>query len=677
MQNQTLLYIILAGLIALTVALFQYVYRSKKRTKIYWVLAGLRFLTIFSILLLIINPKFNSVTYFNERPNLIVAVDNSESVAYLNQDQNVRQLVSQLKLNGELKANFNLQFFNFGKEVSQSDSLGFGDKQSNMAKAFERFTEVYSNDIAPVLLITDGNQTYGNDYTYMTKKLGQPVFPVVLGDTTTFSDLKIAQLNVNRYAYLKNRFPVEVIANYEGNTEVNTLLRISTGSYTVFTKSIKFSKSNSSEIVNFNLPASRVGIGSYKAELIPLENEKNRINNVKNFAVEVIDQKTNVAIVSEIIHPDLGAFKKAIESNERRQVNILNVKQFLKQPNNFQLIILYQPTNNFKSVFDEINRLKLNKFIVAGVETNWSILNGMQGNYKQQLTNQEENFQPSLNQNYSPFIVEDLNFSDYPPLLSEFGEITFEVPYETIFYKTINGTPLEEPLLATFESNNQREAVLFGQDIWRWRAQSYLDNGSFEDFDNFIGKLIQYLNSNQRKTRLKVNYESFYNGNDDIRVTAQYFNKNYEFDSNATLRITLTNKETKAVTELPFVLSNSNYQVNLSGIEAGDYAFTVRANGENVSKSGELKILDYNVEKQFLNANIDKLKSVANASNGEIYFIDDTSTLISDLIADSRFATIQKSAKKVVPLIDFKYLLAFIVFCLSAEWFIRKYNGLI
>ena len=677
MQNQTLLYIILAGLIALTVALFQYVYRSKKRTKIYWVLAGLRFLTIFSILLLIINPKFNSVTYFNERPNLIVAVDNSESVAYLNQDQNVRQLVSQLKLNGELKANFNLQFFNFGKEVSQSDSLGFGDKQSNMAKAFERFTEVYSNDIAPVLLITDGNQTYGNDYTYMTKKLGQPVFPVVLGDTTTFSDLKIAQLNVNRYAYLKNRFPVEVIANYEGNTEVNTLLRISTGSYTVFTKSIKFSKSNSSEIVNFNLPASRVGIGSYKAELIPLENEKNRINNVKNFAVEVIDQKTNVAIVSEIIHPDLGAFKKAIESNERRQVNILNVKQFLKQPNNFQLIILYQPTNNFKSVFDEINRLKLNKFIVAGVETNWSILNGMQGNYKQQLTNQEENFQPSLNQNYSPFIVEDLNFSDYPPLLSEFGEITFEVPYETIFYKTINGTPLEEPLLATFESNNQREAVLFGQDIWRWRAQSYLDNGSFEDFDNFIGKLIQYLNSNQRKTRLKVNYESFYNGNDDIRVTAQYFNKNYEFDSNATLRITLTNKETKAVTELPFVLSNSNYQVNLSGIEAGDYAFTVRTNGENVSKSGELKILDYNVEKQFLNANIDKLKSVANASNGEIYFIDDTSTLISDLIADSRFATIQKSAKKVVPLIDFKYLLAFIVFCLSAEWFIRKYNGLI
>jgi hypothetical protein len=31
----------------------------------------------------------------------------------------------------------------------------------------------------------------------------------------------------------------------------------------------------------------------------------------------------------------------------------------------------------------------------------------------------------------------------------------------------------------------------------------------------------------------------------------------------------------------------------------------------------------------------------------------------------------------VVPLIDWKYLLAIIALALAAEWFIRKYNGLI
>ncbi len=677
MQTTIILYLVIAGISALAIALFQYIYKSKKTTKIYWLLAGLRFLTIFAILILLINPKFDSITYYNEKPNLVVAVDNSESVAYLKQSENVRQLITSLKSNKELNEDFNLQFYNFGKEVKSSDSLTFDEKQSNMSLAFERFSEVYSNTISPTILITDGNQTYGRDYSYMMKSYGQNVFPIILGDTTTFTDIKISQLNVNRYAYLKNKFPVELIATYEGNSDVNTQLKITSGNSTVFSKPINFSKENTSEILNFTLPANRVGIKSYKAELIPLDNEKNVINNSKDFAVEIIDQKTNVAIISEIVHPDLGAFKKSIESNEQRQATILNIEEFLKQPNDFQMVVIYQPTNNFKTVFSKIKELKLNKFVVAGLETNWATLNSLQNNYKQQITNQEETFQPRLNKNYGAFIIDDLSFEEFPPLSAEFGEISFSVPFETILYKSINGNQLDEPLLATFEVNGQREALLLGQGFWRWRSQAYLEEGSFNGFDDFTGKLVQYLSSNQRKTRLNVNFESFYNGNDNILITAQFFNKNYEFDANSKLKINLKNKASNQEMTLPFVLSNTNYQVDLSRIDAGDYSFTVSVDNENISKSGEFKILDYNVEQQFLNANVSKLQSVANSTDGVSYFIDNSDAVINDLINDSRFATIQKSSKKVVSLIDFKYLLALIAFCLSAEWFIRKYNGLI
>ncbi|MFT5679087.1 MAG: hypothetical protein ACI9FY_001636, partial [Patiriisocius sp.] len=47
------------------------------------------------------------------------------------------------------------------------------------------------------------------------------------------------------------------------------------------------------------------------------------------------------------------------------------------------------------------------------------------------------------------------------------------------------------------------------------------------------------------------------------------------------------------------------------------------------------------------------------------------------LVSDARFATIQKSEQKTVPLIDWKYLLGLIALTLALEWFIRKYNGLI
>ncbi len=668
---------IISGILALLLALFQYAYKSKLSGNRSWLLMLLRFISLFAVFVLLINPKFNTVTYYNEKPNLVVAIDNSESIRYLNQTESTTDFITALKANEALNDNFNLEFYSFGKELNSVDSLSFDETQSNLALVFERLSEVYNNSISPTVLISDGNQTYGNDYTYLTKRYKQPVFPVILGDTTTYTDVKIQQLNVNRYAYLKNKFPIEVIATYNGNATVNTQLKITAGNAILFSKPVTFSKSQTSQIVNITLPANRVGVTSYRAEIVPLDNEKNKVNNIKNFAVEVIDQKTSVAIVSDILHPDLGALKKSIESNEQRSAEILSTVEFLNKSNDFQLVIVYQPTNNFRALFSEIDKLKLNKIIIAGTKTNWSLLNQLQSNFKQELTNQVEEFQPTLNQNYATFIVDNLNFGEFPPLKAEFGSTSFTVPYQTILYKTINGNQIDEPLLATFEINDKREALLLGEGIWRWRAQAYMNENSFNMFDNFMGKLVQYLSTNKRRARLNVNYESFYNGNDNVKITAQFFNKNYEFDDNATLNITLKNKATEAVKSFPFVLKNTNYEVDLSGLEAGDYSFTVKVNSENISKSGELKILDYNVEQQFLNANVTKLQNLASTSQGSSYFITNASEIANDLLNDSRFATVQKSTKKVVPLIDWKYLLALIALSLACEWFIRKYNGLI
>ena len=677
MQTETILFIILAGIIALSLALFQYIYKSKNRSRIYKFLAFLRFITIFLVLLLLINPKLDKVTFYNEKPNLLVAVDNSESVAYLGQGQKAKDFVESLKNNDSLIQRFNLEFYTFGKDLKLSDSISFEEKQSNIAKVFKRLAEVNANSVSPTLLITDGNQTYGNEYQFMSRQYKQSIFPVILGDTTVYADLKIEQLNVNKYAYLKNKFPVEIIVVYNGKTSISTQLKISNGSVNVYTQSLNFNAEKTSEVINVTLPASSVGVVSYKAELDPLDNEKNVINNVKNFAVEVIDQKTNVAIVSDILHPDLGALKKSIESNEQRSASILTPEEFLKQSNDFQLVILYQPNRRFRSTYEEIQRLKLNTFVILGTKTDWQFLNGAQGDYNQEVTRQTEDFQPALNQNFGLFIIEDISFEDFPPLQTEFGQITFNLPVNTILFKTVNGIQTNEPLLTTFEMNNKREAVLNGEGIWRWRAQSFLDEKSFNAFDNFIGKLVQYLSSNQVRSRLNVNYESFYNGNDDVKIRAQYFNKNYEFDANGSLNIVLTNKDNNTSTTLPFVLKNTNYQVDLSGLNPGEYDFKVTVANENISKSGSLKILDYNVEQQFLNADVTKLQQLATNSNGKSYFIDNINALTNDLMNDKRFVTIQKSNKNVVPLIDWEFLLGIIALSLALEWFIRKYNGLI
>ena len=629
------------------------------------------------MLLLLINPKFDSLSYYEEKPNLIIAVDDSESIVYLKQDEQAQALLNKLSNNGELKDRFNVQYYAFGSNYKAFDSITFKDKQTNLSKVFDNHAEVFDKTISPLIILTDGNQTYGKDYLYAAAKIDQPIYSVILGDTLTYTDIKIQQLNVNRYAYLKNQFPVEIIASYKGKNDITTDLKIWSGNNLLFSKTLTFGPSKSSEIVTTNLLANTAGVKSYRVELTALSDEKNKVNNVKNFAVEVIDQKTNIALVYSRLHPDIGALKKSIESNEQRQVTLLKPQEYLSQASDYQLVILYQPDNNFTQVLSEIRKQKTNTFTVIGTTTNVALLNDAQSFYKQEITNQEEEFQPKLNANYGNFIVDNITFDDYPPLKSEFGELTFNVPNDVLLYKTVNGTDTEQSMLSTLESGDEKHAVLSGEDIWRWRAQTYLNTNSFVDFDNVIGKLVQYLSSNKRRSRLNVDYKSFYNGNDNLIISAQYFNKNYEFDANATLLLDLKNQTDSTSQTLPMLLNNSAYNIDLSGLAPGDYSFRLKHNEEPVSVSGRFKVLEYNVEQQFLNADTEKLQDIAVRTNGKSYFIDNTNGLIEDLVSDKRFLAVQKSNKTVIPLIDWKYLLGLIALALSLEWFIRKYNGLI
>jgi hypothetical protein len=53
---------------------------------------------------------------------------------------------------------------------------------------FQKVRSRNRNNKFPTILLTDGNQTSGNDYIYSFDET--KVFPIVLGDTTKIVDLK-------------------------------------------------------------------------------------------------------------------------------------------------------------------------------------------------------------------------------------------------------------------------------------------------------------------------------------------------------------------------------------------------------------------------------------------------------------------------------------------------------
>ncbi len=677
MNLETILYIVIAAIISLIVTVFIYGYKTKYSVRLLWIFGLLRFTTLFSILVLLINPTFDSETYSIEKPKLPVLLDNSFSVASLDQTQKVINVVEKLKHNKALNDKFDILYYEFGSSFQSLDSLSFDQNNTNISSALAAIQELFNSQIAPTILVSDGNQTLGADYQYSTTKLKHPVYPVILGDSIKYQDLKIQKLTSNRYSFLKNKFPVEAVLVYSGKDAISSEFVVTKKGSVVYRETISFSQINNTNTVTFALPAQSVGLQDYTAAITPLLVEKNKVNNTKRFAVDVIDQTTNVLIVSGLLHPDIGMLKKAITTNQQRSVTFIKPQDAAAVLNDYQLVILYQPNSAFGPVYKQLKKLKKNSFVFTGVQTDWNFVNKAQNYYSKEVVDQNERVTARLNSGYGAFGISSIGFSDFPPLQTKFGSLYINTPHQTILEQYVDGIASESPMLATIEVEGTRHAIWDGQDLWKWRSQSYRDTQSFEDFDAFIGKMVQYLGSNKRRSRLEVNSDSFYYNNTPITISAQYFDKSFVFDPRAELEITVIDTKTKKSTVFPLLLKNNFYEAILNTLEPSTYSYTISVKDQQISRSGNFTIIEFNIEQQFLNANSTSLQSLALKTKGAAYYPEQIDALINQLITNQSYVSIQKSQQKEVPLIFIKWLLALIALCLFIEWFIRKFNGLI
>jgi hypothetical protein len=300
------------------------------------------------------------------------------------------ELFDKLKNNSALTEKFDLQTYQFDTDFLPSDTIDFKGKQSNIDVVAKNLKNIYKNQTFPTVLISDGNQTSGEDYVFGFNPSNK-VYPLIVGDTTTYLDIKITQINVNKYAFHKNKFPVEVFLNYAGTKAINTSFKISQGNSVLNEQTVAFSPNKKSAVLNVLLPADRVGLQIFKATITSKEQEKNTYNNTKNFAVEIIDQKTEVALIASTSHPDLGAIKRSIETNVQRKVTILKPND-VKSLADYNVLILYQPTAEFKAVFEQNLNAKINTWIITGNDTDFNFLNQNQKLFAFKMSGQKEDY---------------------------------------------------------------------------------------------------------------------------------------------------------------------------------------------------------------------------------------------------------------------------------------------
>lgn len=662
---------------ALALAGFQYSYKAKDNYLQNSVFTFLRFVSLFSVLLLLINPKIKKVDYYAEKARLIIAVDNSTSIDFFEKAGDVREFVNKLHNDPDLAERFDVQLFGFGEEVTKNPDLQFREKHTNISRVFKDLKNLNEASRAPTVLISDGNQTLGDNFLFSGAAYPQPIYPVIVGDTSDLQDLAISQVINNKYAFLNNKFPVEIMLSYFGKKNVDSRLIINKEGRQVYSQKLSFNEENNAAVIRTELPTTSIGVQKYTVEIQPFSGEENKENNNDQFAIEVVDERTRILMLYEKEHPDLGAIKKSIESNEQREVLLQKLGEKQVNLDDYQLVILFQPTSQFSTILQEIQDQEKNIWVITGPETDWRFFNEWQGIVRQEITGQPEQYQPVYNSSFDLFQTEDIGFSEFPPLEGNFGEMHLKEDASVLLYKRLQGVDTQDPLWFISTKERTKTAFLLGEGIWQWRSYSYRDKGTFEPFDTYMSKLVQFLSSGKRRDRLVISYDPFYRNNEELIIQAEYFDPNYIFDSNAEILFTIKNDSTGETRTIPFLLRNTKYVVDPGNLSPGDYSFTASVTGAGLARSGSFNLSSFEVEEQFSRANLEIMRSLAEEKEQRVYNLKEFQQLKNYLLETKSFLPLQKSRQNTVPLIEWFYLLGIIILSLALEWFLRKYYGYI
>jgi hypothetical protein len=657
--------IIAAALLALLLSAYQYLYKKKSQG-----LFVLRFFIYWLILLLLLDISYNSRTKNIIKPDLYVVVDQSQSISYNKGDRIVRKILDSLK-ESSLTEKYSIHYYGFGKEVNKLDSISFNQSATNIFNAINTLSSLYDKKYkAPLILITDGISNEGQVYWQKNSHNNPFVFyPVIIGDTTTYANLSIQEVNVNPVAFRGNKFPVEIFVFYEGKLPVTSKLNIKQHNTIIYSKTIHFKKTGSQRH-KILLPAKKLGNQLYQVEIIPFTKEKNTKDNYSNFSIEIINQQKNIAIISSIIHPDIGLIKRQLQKDKYINTDFFLISDAPRDLTSYSSLILYQPDLKFSKLFKDKSISNQNWLIITGKNSSWSWLNNQHLFFSKSTQKTIEDFFPWENKDFSLFKFPQLSFEKYPPLIDYYGKIHYKQGEIALFTK-INNIKTQEPLLLF--NKNKKQAVLLGQNYWQWGLYAS-KLGEKENLDHFFMQIIQYISS-QKKPSLKLDYKGFYYEGEPIEIRAYILNKNLQPDLKDRPLLFLFNEKNEKIYEAPLLLNKDYYEINLKDLEPGEYHFSVYSKNAEKTRKGSFTISSLNKEQIQNKAAYNKLSLLAKQSEGQLFFPTKIDRLIRNLNHEKKFPSHIKNIEKRNFLIDFKYLLFLLILLLSIEWLIKKING--
>ena len=645
------------------------------------IMAALRFVFIFLICVLLLGIVLERLIDKKERPLLFIANDVSESVVSTKDSTYMRdgflQDLSQLSAHFEDK--FDVIEYSFDEEVQNGLQAEYNGKTTDIAKLFNTIYDQYNNrNIGGVIVATDGIYNVGANPIYtLERKSFVPVFTIGLGDTTEKRDVQIDYVKHNDVAFLGNEFPVEVGVGYSDCLDEEVWVEVLKNNQSLVKKKAKFNQKSGRLELAFNLKAGAVGYQMYTLRVSEVSDEFTFKNNTSNFYLDVIDGRQKLLIVHAGPHPDIAALKYVVENNKNYEVEVKAESEVSSIQNN-DLVILHNYQGMNAAVQKELTEGICPVLFIAGNRGDFGKMNEMNMGVSGRRTDFEETtfkhntaFKEIL---LTPEIVNTL--SDAPPLQSPFGSMTFSSAVDVLAYQQVGNIVLEKPLIYFFNKAGNRNGVIMGEGIWRWRLHDQLKNSTTKNFEEFISKLITYLALKENKDPFRVKLENEYNESQNVIVKAELYNKSFELINEPEVTFEFS-KDGEGALKPSFNRVGNAYQLDLGKLTQGVYSWIAETNfqGKQYKKEGTFLVRELKLEQLNIRADHRLLKNMAKKTGGNFYLSSQLNELQDEIDSRDDFVTVVYQEKSFDDLIDYKWLFILIMAFMTVEWFFRKFNG--
>lgn len=655
-----------------------------------WLLGIMRALLVFIVSALLLSPLLRSLQTETKKPLVILAQDNSESVAASMTDEQrskYQQAVAQLAKN--LSDDYEFKEYSFGNEVREGIDFSYTDKVTNISEVFNDIYDLYSNqNLGAVVLASDGIYNEGSNPVYSGNKLGVPVFTIALGDTTPQRDVILKRVFHNRIAYLGDKFSVQIDISALNCSASATTLRVSKvdGSNVRQLQEIPIAidRNDFFKTQELILDASPAGVQRFRISLSPVSNEVTTANNTKDIFIDVLDARQKILLLANSPHPDITALKQSITSNENYEVDVAYIRDFTGKIADYDMVVLHQlpsTTNNAAAVMREITDRKTPVLYIVGNQTDINRFNQVQNLLTIRAGGASANeVQARIDPGFNLFIVSDKLKGDigiFPPLIAPFGDFSVGGNAQILLRQRIGRIDTDYPLLVLGTDHSARAGVLAAEGSWKWRLFDYLQHQNQDLFDELLGKTIQYVGLKEDKRRFRVSMDkNIFDENEPVIFDAELYNDNYELINEPDVSITVTDEAGKDFNYV-FNRVNTAYTLNAGILPVGNYRFVANtlSGGENLQFNGQFTVQPIQLELFESTADHRLLQLISDQFGGALVSPDQIGSIAGMISEKETVAPVIYQSVATRSVINLKWIFFVLLLLLAGEWFLRRYFG--